>query len=125
MVSRAGFGFEFDQSACNSCGGRCCCGESGNIFVTKSEIVEIANFLNLPVETFLSDFCRKEGYRYSIKEIKSDGEYRCLFLSEKNLCEIYEVRPHQCKTFPFWDRYRDGKNRDELIRECPGVILET
>lgn len=33
---------------------------------------------------------------------------------------IYEVRPTQCRTFPFWDYFKTRV--DELKLECPGVV---
>ena len=120
MIKKDNFNFQFDETACFQCGAKCCSGESGNIFFSKQEMLEISKFLNISTDTFLSDFCRKEGYRYSIKEIKTHGEYRCIFLSE-NRCEIYSVRPNQCRTFPFWERYKNGKNFQELQNECIGI----
>jgi len=121
MVEREDFYFTFDATACSRCNAKCCSGESGNIFFSKSEMVEIAKFLDISTERFLLDFCRKEGYRYSIKEIKIGGEYRCIFLSG-NMCDIYQVRPQQCRTFPFWERFKNGKNLEELLNECIGVV---
>lgn len=124
MVERDGFNFLFDETACSRCDAKCCSGESGNIFFSKSEMSEISKFLNVSIDNFLSDFCRKDGYRYSIKEIKSGGEYRCIFLSE-NMCDIYSVRPEQCRTFPFWSRFQNENNLEELQTECIGVISKS
>jgi Fe-S-cluster containining protein len=41
---------------------------------------------------------------------------------EKRLCKIYNSRPKQCRTFPFWEDFKN--NTKELIKECPGVILD-
>lgn len=47
-------------------------------------------------------------------------ERGCFFFDRgKKNCSIYEFRPKQCKTFPFWE----GVTKEYLERECPGVIF--
>ena len=121
IIKKDGYNYCFDASACSTCQARCCTGESGYIHVSTTEIEKISHFLHLDIEEFMQKFLFKHGYRYSIKERKFGDNYECAFYDrEANGCVIYEVRPMQCKTFPFWDYY---KNRvDELKLECPGVI---
>jgi len=119
-----GFNYSFNESACASCGGACCIGESGYIWVKRDEIEDIASYLNLSLEEFAQKYLIRAKNRYSLKEYKVDGlGYSCIFFdTNKRLCKIYEVRPKQCRSFPFWDTFRE--NTDELIKECPGVILD-
>ena len=35
---KSGFGYSFDPSKCSVCKGKCCIGESGYIWISKSEI---------------------------------------------------------------------------------------
>ncbi|MBD3799512.1 MAG: YkgJ family cysteine cluster protein [Sulfuricurvum sp.] len=116
-----GFSYAFDPSACASCGGNCCTGESGNIFVSVTEIVAIAKLLEMDEGDFRRTFLRKEAYRYSLKEKKVNDSYDCVFFDRSlNGCSIYQARPLQCRTFPFWDYFRH--RIDELKLECPGII---
>ena len=120
-MTREGFSYAFDPSACASCGGNCCTGESGNIFVSVTEISAIAKLLGMDEGEFRRTYLRKELYRYSIKEVKAGDSYDCVFFSRsRNGCSIYEARPLQCRTFPFWDYFRH--RIDELKLECPGII---
>ena len=32
----------------------------------------------------------------------SDMDHGCIFLNKDNTCQIYEARPIQCSTYPFW-----------------------
>ncbi len=113
--------YAFDASACNSCEGRCCTGESGYIYVNKSEIEGIAKLLDMEVVDFAKEYLFKKGYKYSIKERKFHESYECVFYNrETNGCTIYDARPVQCKTFPFWDYYKTRV--DELKQECPGIV---
>jgi hypothetical protein len=43
IIKKDGFNYSFDFSACSTCQGRCCTGESGYIYVTKAEIGEIVS----------------------------------------------------------------------------------
>ena len=122
IIKKEGFDFSFDTSACNSCAGRCCTGESGYIYVSKNEIEEISKLLNLDIKDFVNEYLFKKSYKYSIKEVKHNDSFECVFYDrEINGCKIYTARPSQCITFPFWDYYK--KRVDELQEECPGIII--
>jgi len=121
IIKQDGYSYSFDASACNTCQGRCCTGESGYIYVTKSEIEKIAELLGLDVREFVSKYLFKKMYKYSIKEIEYNNSFECIFYDrESNGCKIYEARPTQCRTFPFWDYYKTRV--EELKLECPGII---
>ncbi len=123
MIKKEGFSYAFDSDTCASCGGRCCIGESGNIFVNSDEIRAIAKLLKLDVETFKAGYLIKKGYKYSLREKIVGFSHDCIFYDrEHNGCKIYLARPMQCQTFPFWDYYK--KRVDELKVECPGIIDE-
>nr|WP_223175437.1 YkgJ family cysteine cluster protein [Sulfurimonas autotrophica] len=121
MIKKEEYPYAFDTSACSTCEGRCCTGESGYIYVTKNEILAIAEVLEMDVNEFALKYLFKKGYKYSIKENKINDSYECVFYDrESNGCKIYNARPNQCKTFPFWDYYKTRV--DELNLECPGII---
>ena len=123
IIQKDGFSFAFNTNACSSCNGACCRGESGYIWLSKDEIVSIASYLQLDVHDFLQDYCKKEGYRYTLKELKQTGEYFCIFFEETQGCSIYPVRPKQCREYPFWDRYKDKNSIQEVCQECKGIVL--
>ncbi len=121
LIKQETYPYAFDPSACNSCEGRCCTGESGYIYVNKNEIESIAKLLNMQVSDFAKEYLYKKGYKYSIKEMKFNESYECVFYNrETNGCGIYDARPTQCRTFPFWDYYKTRV--EELKLECPGII---
>ncbi|MEA3523549.1 MAG: YkgJ family cysteine cluster protein [Campylobacterota bacterium] len=121
MVRKDDFSYAFDTHACASCGGRCCIGESGNIFVTSLEIENIIKVLNLDIDSFYKEYIRKQGYKFSLREKKFGDSYDCIFFQRENGgCRIYEARPLQCRSFPFWDYYK--QRVAELKLECPGVL---
>ena len=50
VLQENGYNFLFNPSKCAECGGKCCYGESGYIFVSLEEISIIAGFLNMTFE---------------------------------------------------------------------------
>ncbi len=124
FIFKKGYNFKFDQLACEKCGGACCTGASGYIWTKYEEIVNISEFLGLSVDDFAKRYLRKFKYHYSLIEKKIDKKnYACIFFDlEKKRCSIYPVRPSQCRTFPFWEEFKDSDNKEDLKDECPGVI---
>lgn len=120
MIRQDGFNYEFDSSKCDECGGKCCVGESGYIWINEDEIRSLGEHLGYKIELFKEIFLEKFGNRYSIKEKPYKSGLACIFFDEKNKnCSIYEYRPNQCRSFPFWEHFK--RNFKELERECIGV----
>jgi len=109
----------FDQGIhfeCQQCGA-CCTGEPGIICVDIDEVTRIAEYLSDGIPSFTDKYLFPLRSGYSIKE-HSDG--RCFFYN--NGCTIYPVRPHQCKTYPFWfENLRSNKKWKHVLRECQGI----
>jgi len=121
LIKKDGFNFAFDPKGCDSCNGNCCIGESGYIWINAQEIQSLALHLNLSVEDVKFRYLNKIGYKYSIKEIQlSQNNFACYFFNvEKKQCTVYEARPMQCRTFPFWDYFKE--NEEEVYKECPAI----
>lgn len=118
---KEGFPYSFDASKCSECGGHCCIGESGYIWINIEEIKALAKHLDMDVNEFANAYLRKVNYKYSLKEIEyQKNKFACIFFDfEKKGCSIYNYRPNQCRTFPFWDYFK--KNLNEVYKECIGV----
>jgi len=102
---------------CTGCG-KCCTGSPGYVWVEEEEIREISAVLNLSVEEFSKKFVRRVDERYSLKE---HANYDCVFLKDKQ-CQIYSVRPTQCRTYPFWGRILKSKEAwDTEATVCEGI----
>lgn len=97
---------------CTGCGA-CCTGSPGYVWVTGDEIAAMAQFLKIDVPLFMRRYIRKVGQRLSLIEMKN---YDCVFLKDKK-CQLYQVRPKQCRTFPFWP----GLNWEEAAKSCEGI----
>ena len=120
-LEQEGFDYRFDPSKCAQCEGDCCIGEPGHIWISSKEITVLAQFLNIEPEELIHQYLKKVGYKYTIKErVVDDSNYACLFFDlENKRCSIYEARPKQCRTFPFWDHFK--VNKEEVFKECPAV----
>ena len=82
---------------CQQCGD-CCGKEPGYVWVTDDEVDTISEFLGISREKFLKTYTRKVGADLTLREM---ANYDCVMLTDDG-CKIYEVRPRQCSTFPFW-----------------------
>jgi uncharacterized protein len=122
MIEQKGYPYKFDEDRCKSCDGNCCIGESGYIWITKEECIKLAEYLGISLELLGHKYLFKVGYKYSLKEIPLDqNNYACIFFDlDKKQCSIYEVRPKQCRTFPFWEHFK--QNREEVKNECPAIV---
>lgn len=122
MIYKKDFEFGFDDTACARCGGKCCTGERGNIFADKAELERIRAFFGLEKAEFDKLYLRKVGLRLSFKEFEFEGGFACVFFDTKERkCGIYEFRPKQCRSFPFWEYFKTHK--EELKDECIGVCF--
>ncbi|MGA1840303.1 MAG: YkgJ family cysteine cluster protein [bacterium] len=101
---------------CQRCGA-CCTGEPGAVYIDINESGLITNFLGMKHQSFRKEYLRRLGNRYSIRE---DSRGRCVFYN--NGCVIYNLRPNQCRTYPFWFRNLRAENKwRKVVQECPGI----
>ena len=120
---------------CSQCG-NCCTGAPGYVWVSDVEIDRLAAHLRISRDDVIEKYCRRIGERFSLKERRSpQGLYDCIFLTEvkmpakrgqvalsKRVCGIYDVRPLQCRTWPFWDGLLASKeNWDAAGQRCHGI----
>jgi hypothetical protein len=85
---------------CRRCGA-CCTGAPGYVWLEPEEAAAIAVRLGVPLAAFLERHARRVDGRLSLREM-ADG--RCIFFEPGSGCAIYEQRPLQCRTWPFWPR---------------------
>ncbi len=105
------------QFTCTECGD-CCTGAPGYVWVSDDEIAALAERMKLAVEDFSRRYVRLVGRRKSLIE-HANGD--CCFLVDRK-CTVYEQRPIQCKTWPFWDsNLRSKKAWKETCEVCPGA----
>jgi len=80
---------------------------------------KIASHLGVSLGSFTRRYVRQVGKRYSLVD-RSGSD--CVFWDRTSGCEIYPVRPRQCRTFPFWEEHlQTQENWDVLAQVCPGI----
>lgn len=106
---------------CTQCG-NCCSGEPGYVWVNRTEIKRISEFLGRDDGWLPGKILRRVGFKHSLTE-RRNGD--CVFLLTENgkrICSIYSVRPLQCRTWPFWSiNLKSRKNWDDAAETCPGM----
>lgn len=109
-------GLRFQCTAC----GKCCSGAPGFVWVNASEVKQLAQSLEMTEDEFRDDFVRKVGNRSSLKEYP-DGD--CILLDpETRHCLVYDARPIQCRTWPFWSsNLKSPEAWEETCEACPGA----
>ena len=105
---------------CTQCGD--CCrthGEYAWVFLTPEDTGRLAEKLGLSRAEMLHRYADRdeEGIGHTLKWEKD----RCIFLGERG-CEVYEARPEQCRTWPFWPENLKKKVwKEEVEPFCPGA----
>lgn len=113
---------------CTQCGA-CCTGSPGIVRFTPDEAQAIARRLRLTLEQFLERCTHESGLpgERSLNEVETEFGLDCVFLDRttvpgKAVCGIYEVRPLQCRTFPWWPEHLSSARAwQRLGRTCEGV----
>jgi Fe-S-cluster containining protein len=111
-------GLRFECTGC----GKCCSGPKGAVYIDNEELVAMAETLNLAPKDFKRLYVKNRGNRLSLVELKqSDGQYACVFL-KSNRCTVYQARPVQCRTYPFWPENLNTPESWALTaKECEGI----
>jgi Fe-S-cluster containining protein len=106
-------GLKFECTRC----GWCCTAPGGFVHGSEDEFRAIAEYMSLDFETFLKEYTvDDDGYL----SLASRKEGACIFYD--NGCQIYPVRPTQCRTFPFWQGLlMFEKEWHKMADKCPGI----
>ncbi len=105
--------------SCTACG-KCCRGP-GVVYFTEEDLASIRRLLRL------SDARWKRLYKRLVQREKNglflhDSEDACALLGKGGKCTVYEVRPLQCRTFPFWtSNFERAEDYEWLKKFCPGI----
>ena len=106
---------------CTECG-KCCSGSPGYVWTNAEEIEAMAGVLKISVDLFRKKYTRQCDNRIALIEKKTmNGEFDCIFLKDKK-CTVYQARPQQCRTFPWWVHNLNSEESWKLAaEECEGI----
>ena len=106
------------QFQCSQCG-NCCTGSPGFVWVNQQEIEALAGAIGEEFDAFDDKYVRKIGIRKSLREFPNGD---CVFFDTvARSCSVYDFRPRQCRTWPFWDsNLRKPEDWVHACEICPG-----
>ncbi len=110
------------QFTCTQCG-KCCTGEPGFTWVSDAEVLALAARYGLDEAAFRRKYTRtvhRDGVREtSLTEARSGD---CVFWDKKKGCTVYDLRPLQCRTWPFWrSNLVSAEHWADAALDCPGM----
>jgi len=111
-----GEGLQFEcQPEC----GRCCSrhDEYAYVYLEGDDVARLAAHFGMTRAAFRQQWTRKDD-GYTVLKIDGPG---CPFL-DGTRCTVYQARPIQCGTFPFWrENLRTRGRWEDLATFCPGI----
>ncbi|HEY6011547.1 MAG TPA: YkgJ family cysteine cluster protein [Nitrospirota bacterium] len=99
--------------------GKCCVtrGAYGYVYLSFNDRRRLAAHLGISCTEFTSRYTKKIDGLYELQYTGKD----CPFLKQGR-CDVYEARPGQCRTWPFWPENMDSAVWErEVASWCPGV----
>ena len=112
---------------CTQCG-NCCTGPTGFVLFTDLEAQAMAKDVGVSTEVFYEEYTRDTIVGRSLKEVEIEPYgFDCVFLTRdaktgKTGCSVYQTRPEQCRTWPFWKSNLIGKRAwRQASEDCPGM----
>ena len=106
---------------CTRCS-RCCRHTAGYVFLSSSDLDTLASALGMDRQDVLRTRCRRVplgiANRISLRE---KANLDCTFW-ENGGCSVYEARPLQCRSFPFWAACVSSPEEWKMHgQQCPGI----
>jgi Fe-S-cluster containining protein len=107
--------------ACTQCS-RCCRHEGGYVFLTPEDLETLARHLAQSVEQTIERYCRWVPFGAEDQlSLREQANVDCIFWKDGG-CSVYEGRPVQCRTYPFWPHVaEDTAAWRREAEECPGI----
>ncbi len=99
--------------------GRCCIsrGSYGYVYLSFNDRRRLAAYFKISTAEFTAKYVEKEDGMFQLKYRDAD----CPFLVN-NRCSVYEARPWQCRTWPFWPENMNSRVWEQEVQSyCPGA----
>lgn len=107
----------FAKVDCLACGN--CCKTAHPIF-TRTDTARIAQYLGIKTTDLEKQFLTADAEGDLVP-----NQLPCPFLNNDNTCQVYEVRPKSCRSYPHTDA-REGWERPALLAKntltCPAAF---
>ena len=126
MAARAPWFKDGLRFTCTQCS-HCCTGEPGVIYLSEADADAMAGRLGMDPAGFRARYCvsvHARGRRWLSLRDRPDATHghACVMWAEGVGCTVYEQRPRQCRTWPFWRRIvADPAAWAAEAAQCPGM----
>jgi len=111
-------GLKFSCKRCSSC----CRYDSGYVFLSEKDLKKLTDSLDMDKNRFVGKYCRwVTGTRGTESlSLKEKSNMDCVFWDSG--CSVYNVRPLQCSSFPFWPSILSSSGSWKIAATaCPGM----
>lgn len=112
-------GLAFECQRCSAC----CRHEPGFVFLSQADLDALCAGTGMDEDAFIAVYCRWVPWEGGVEilSLKEKANNDCIFWGDKG-CEVYQNRPYQCSSYPFWGSIlRDKKYWEDCARDCPGI----
>ncbi|MDR3276700.1 MAG: YkgJ family cysteine cluster protein [Treponema sp.] len=110
-------GLRFSCTRCSVC----CRRDPGSVFLSATDLRVLAGRAGLSPEQFSQAYCRWVPGNRCRLSLKEKANYDCVFWQDGG-CSVYEARPRQCRSFPFWgDVMCSPAAWEAAAADCPGM----
>ena len=113
-----GDGLRFECTSCS----RCCRHTPGYVFLSPRDLEVLGSTLGLTRNDLLARYCREVPLGVATRiSLKEKPNLDCVFWAEGG-CTIYDSRPLQCRSFPFWSSALASREEwERTAAQCPGI----
>ena len=102
--------------------GNCCVsrGSYGFVYLSDIDLNRFSKYFKISIKKFKEKYCQiTDGFIHLSEKYELNGN--CIFLKDRK-CSVYNSRPTQCRTWPFWNENMNVKIWDNDISvNCPGI----
>ena len=104
--------------SCTRCG-KCCTGFPGFVWVEEDELQALADLRGETLEEVTALYTQVVNGDRSLRDKPNTD---CIFYDAATGCTVYEARPRQCRTWPFWESTVATPTAWERTKQaCPGA----
>lgn len=111
-------GLNFECVQCSAC----CRFDPGYVFLSASDMDRLVLYFRMEKKEIVEKYCRivdmGDSRRLSFHEKRN---FDCIFWKDGG-CSIYEARPLQCRSYPFWRPFLvNAEAWNKEAENCPGM----
>jgi Fe-S-cluster containining protein len=92
------------------------------VFLSRPDLDALSVLFNMADGDFITAYCRwiEAPGGVSQLSLREKSNYDCIFW--KDGCTVYDARPKQCRTFPFWPSVLGSPDAwESTAASCPGM----